>query len=162
MLPEGFHATEDRQAVRDRVFRVLTEHEFKVDATILDKPKARPNVRDDMYFFQLAWYLHFKHVARVFQPSDELLVIAATLGTKKKQQTAHKAVCDVVRQVSPTTDFKTVSWSARTDPCLQVADYCCWAIQRKWEGGDDRSYALVRDKIRSEHDVFATSNQVFY
>jgi hypothetical protein len=27
-----------------------------------------------------------------------------------------------------------------SDPCLQVADYCTWAIQRKWERGDERSH----------------------
>src|SRR5688500_1461272 len=62
----------------------------------------------------------------------------------------HDAVQDVIRQVSPTTNFRTASWNAHSEPCLQVADYCCWALSRKWEKGDDRSYALIQHKIRSE------------
>ena len=40
-----FHATDDTQAVRNRVFEVLAAHDFRVDATILEKPKARPALR---------------------------------------------------------------------------------------------------------------------
>jgi hypothetical protein len=43
-----------------------------------------------------------------------------------------------------------------------VADYCCWALSRKWEKGDDRSYALIQDKIRSEFDVFRSGRTFYY
>ena len=44
-LRNGFHATTDKQSVRDRVFDILGGHNFRVDATILDKRKAKPNIR---------------------------------------------------------------------------------------------------------------------
>jgi hypothetical protein len=37
-----------------------------------------------------------------------------------------------------------------SEPCLVVADYCTWAIQRRWEWGDDRSYRLIADNVASE------------
>ncbi len=37
-----------------------------------------------------------------------------------------------------------------SEPCLVVADYCTWAIQRRWEREDPRSHMLLADKIRSE------------
>ena len=43
-LRDGFHATEDKQAVRDRVFEILVRHNFVVDATIVEKRKAQPNI----------------------------------------------------------------------------------------------------------------------
>jgi hypothetical protein len=39
---DDFHATEEKQVVRDRVFAALAPWEFRVDATILEKAKARP------------------------------------------------------------------------------------------------------------------------
>lgn len=159
-----FHATTDAQAVRDRVFDVLCTHDFRVDATILEKAKANPHTRQtDDRFYKLAWWLHMKHVApRVVRPHDELFVVGASLGVKKKRAVMHTAVQDVIRQVSPTTNFRTASWNAHSEPCLQVADYCCWALSRKWEKGDDRSYALIQHKIRSEFDVFRSGRRLYY
>ena len=104
-----------------------------------------------------------KHVApRVVRPHDELFVVGASLGVKKKRAVTHTAVQDVIRQVSPTTHFRTASWNAYSEPCLQVADYCCWALSRKWEQGDERSYALIQNKIRSEFDVFRSGRRLYY
>ena len=44
-LTGGFHATNDKQRVRDQVFAVLSRHDFRVDATILEKRKANPRLR---------------------------------------------------------------------------------------------------------------------
>ncbi len=50
-----FHATEDRQAVRDRVFSAIEPHQFRVDATILEKRKAEPSIRPtDEEFYRYA------------------------------------------------------------------------------------------------------------
>jgi len=159
-----FHATEERQAVRDRVFEVLGRHDFRIDTTILEKPKTEPHLQaDEARFYQTAWYLHFRYVApAITHQDDQLLVIAASIGTRKKQESFHNAIRDVVRQLAPHTHYRTAFWHAATDPCLWAADYCCWAIQRKWEGGDDRSYVLIGDTIRSEFDAFGASSTVYY
>jgi hypothetical protein len=99
---------------------------------------------------------------KIVRPGDELLVIAASLGTRKKQATFHEAIQDVVTQVVPAAHFRTAAWSAASDPCLWVADYCCWAIQRKWERGDDRSYRLIAGKIQSEFEPFRRSAKTSY
>jgi hypothetical protein len=159
-----FHATEDTQAVRDRVFDVLSKRDFRVDATIFDKSKVQPHLRaDEIRFYKTAWYLHFKHVAKlVARPDDGLLVVAASIGTKAKWSALKSAVHDVVTRVAPTTYFRTAFWPAACDPCLQVADYCCWAIQRRWERGDFRSRDLIGSKIATEHDIFAGDSAVYY
>lgn len=74
----------------------------------------------------------------------------------------HGAVERVVRQVTPTTSFRAASWSGASDPCLQAADYCAWAVQRKWEVGDLRSYALIQAKIATEFDVFRMGTAEYY
>src|SRR5262245_20390690 len=42
---EKLHATSDLQATRDRVFSALAKHDFRVDATLLEKSKAQPQTR---------------------------------------------------------------------------------------------------------------------
>ena len=44
-LGEYFHATTDKQAVRDEVYDVITQYPFTVQATILEKCKTRPHLR---------------------------------------------------------------------------------------------------------------------
>lgn len=45
---------------------------------------------------------------------------------------------------------------------LQVSDYVGWAIFRKYEGGDTRSYALVKPTIRMEFDMFRKGITTYY
>ncbi len=159
---DDFHATEERQEVRDRVFAELAGVDFRVDATILEKRKTEPRLQaNELRFYKTAWYLHFKFVApRVLGDSGEMLVVAASLGTKKRRATFHDAIHDVVSQVIPGVRFRTASWAAASDPCLWAADYCCWAIQRKWERNDPRSYELIRDRIGTEFDVFRAGKKI--
>lgn len=158
------HATTNPQAVRDRVFELLDGHDFRVDSTIFEKSKAAPHTRPtEERFYKLAWYLHFKYVApQIVDEGDELFVVGASLGVRKKRSLMHAAIRDVVQQVSPTVDFRTASWSATSEPCLQVADYCCWAIARKWELADPRSYDLIAGKIASEYEVFRLGRKHYY
>jgi hypothetical protein len=162
-LDRVFHATEDPQAVRDEVFAVLSGIDFRVDATILEKCKARPHLRSGTHLYKMAWYLHFKHVApRVALPDDRMFVAASSLGTKKGRHALHSAIDDVVRQVAPCRSHCVAFWPTDSDPCLQVADYCTWAIQRKWERGDTRSHMLIAPKIRSEFDVWRIGQVRYY
>ncbi len=162
-LDRVFHATEDPQAVRDEVFSLLSQFDFRVDATILEKSKAREHLRERAAIYKMAWYLHFKHVApQVTQPGDRLFVAAASIGTKKARGAMHSAIDDVVHQVAGNRSHRVAFWPAESDPCLQVADYCTWAIQRKWERDDARSHVLIADKIKSEFDVWASGSVHYY
>jgi hypothetical protein len=110
----------------------------------------------------MAWYLHFKFVApRIVTSTDRLLVTAASLGTRKKRADFHYAVKRVAAQVAPVT-HQVAFWPYESDPCLQVADYCTWAIQRKWERGDARSHALIASKINTEFDVWEIGRTYYY
>ena len=163
-MQTGFHATEDYQAVRDDVFGVLQPHDFRVDATIMEKRKAQPQLRTSaMQFYQYGWYYHMRYIApRVATSQDEVLVVAAAIATKKRAGSFDDAVKDVMSQISPANALKSVNWPAFTDPCLQIADYCSWAIQRKWEKGDDRSYSLIKSKVKSEFDLFERGRTYYY
>ncbi len=165
---DEFHATADKQKVRDRVFDIIAQHELRFDATILDKRKAYPYTYDDpLYFYKLAWYMHFKDLApAIADAKDELLVVASALQIKRKKTTTkaavHKAVTEVVDQVSPTVVCHCAFTPAKTDPCLQVADYMTWAVQRMFERSDRRSYDLIESKIGSIYQPFIHGSKYFY
>jgi hypothetical protein len=159
-----FHASEDRQPVRDEVFKLLQAEPITVEATILEKSKAQPQVRRTEHrFYQYAWYYHFKGTSRkILGPADELLVTAASIGTKNGRAAFEAAIKDVMNQYYRGTVWKADHCPAMADPCLQAVDYCTWAIQRKWERGDTRSYDLISEKIRHEYETWARGTTHYY
>lgn len=162
-LTSAFHATEDRQEVRDKVFDVINQYDFRIDATILEKRKTIPSRQSQESMYDLAWYLHMKHVIpQTCSRSEEVMIVAASIGTKKKQQQIGTAIRKTSERLLQQKTMKLAHWSADSDPCLQVADYCCWAIQRKWERNDTRSYDLVKTKIHTEKDIFSNGDKHYY
>lgn len=163
-LGDYFHATTDKQATRDRVFEVLSQHKFSVQATIMEKAKAQPQVKESKArFYQYGYFYHFKYgVSRLLAPQTELLVTTASLGTKRERTAFEDAVTNVMRQTNGARAWKADFMPCQADPCLQVADYCAWAIQRKWERGDERSYALIADRMTYEYDLWERGRELHY
>ena len=163
-LPNAFHAAYDNRHVRRRVFDILSQHDFRVDATILEKRKANPRIRPtSASFYGFAWYYHLTGLIRALAPdSDELLIVAASVGTNEMRSNFYSAVSAINSGTASTSAIKATMWLAATNPLLQVADYCAWALQRKWERSDTGSYNLIRDKIASEFDVFRGNTAAYY
>lgn len=167
-LPDGlFHATRDPPFVRERVFEELNTFDFEIYAQVLEKSKAQPQVRESKHrFYKHAWYYLFRHTMPriVTSLEDELMVTTVSIGVKKGQADFSEAVRDVLQQ---TQRVDAGSWRASfvpaiSDPCLQAADYCTWAIQRKWEKGDCSSYERIRSKVRYEYDLWGRGSKHFY
>ncbi|KQM37968.1 hypothetical protein ASE59_11765 [Sphingomonas sp. Leaf10] len=161
---DSFHCTDDAQATRDRVFETILGCEFGVQATVMEKAKANPSIRKtDAAFYGHGWLYHLRHGLRdeIFF-ADELHITAASVRTKKEQVAFADAVRDVVRETVDGPAVRTSFWQCATDPCLQLADYCTWAIQRKWEKGDARSYDLIRDRVTYHYDLFARGKTLYF
>jgi len=163
-LGDYFHATKDVQSVRDKVFAVIQKHKFTVQATIMEKSKAMPSIRNtNARFYKHGWFRHFQYgMAGHIQTCTEMHVTAASVGTKKGQVDFTDAVRDVLRQTAGKRKHRSSFWPCATDPCLQIADYCTWAIQRKWEHGDTRSYDPIKDRINYEYDMFGKGTTHYY
>lgn len=133
---DKLHATTDLQAVRDRVFAVIQEQDLRIDATILQKTKALPRIREtDSQFYQHAWYFHFKHVGpQIARTCDKMLITAAALGTKKSRAAFKLAVNNTAQQILPRDRWEVSFHDSGKDPLLWVADYCAWAIHQYCHG----------------------------
>ena len=163
-LNDYFHATEDKQATRDAVFDTILKHEFHIQATILEKSKAQPQVRaSKARFYKYPWFYHFKHaICKHVNDTDRLLVTAASIGNRKEKLTFSNALSDVMSQTLQQGAWAIDFRPAATDPCIQAADYCAWAIQRKWETGKDRAYNLIKDRITYEYDLWRRGTAHYY
>src|SRR5689334_15781103 len=69
LLEEGldldcFHASEDRQLVRNRVFSLIGKHlaQFRVDSLIVEKRKTQPHLREQEKFYPAMLGYLLRHV----------------------------------------------------------------------------------------------------
>jgi len=100
-VQEEFHATEDKNEIREEVYSFLAKQSFRVDATLLEKAKAQPQTRHTTdRFYKYAWYFHFKHVGPLLlRDKTELMITAAALGTKKGHAVYTSAVNEIMQQI---------------------------------------------------------------
>lgn len=163
-VKEEFHATEDVREVRDEVYEFIRKTDLRIDVTILEKSKAFPRIRtsQDM-FYKYAWYYHFKTVGpKILAGHTEASITAAALGTKKGQASYTAAVNDVLQQTVRRQQWRTFFPRAVAEPCLQIADYCAWAVQRKWERGEHIWYDIIKSKIATEFDLWRFGQNYYY
>lgn len=163
-LGDYFHASEDKQPVRDRVFELIQGADIVIDATILEKSKAQPQTHPSFHrFYQYGWFYHFRNICpRILNGHDDVMIAAASIGTKRDKAHFRAAINDVAQQTAKAGRITTDFLSCAADPCLQVADYCAWAIQRKWERSDARSYDLITGKIIREYDLWKAGTVHYY
>lgn len=165
-LPLGdfFHATVDKQAVRDRVYAEMMKHDFTFQATICEKSKAQPQVtQNKARFYKYPWYYHFKFgLAPGLRKHLKLTVTAASIGTKKERLTYTNSLKDVIQQCVPDIPWAVDFRPSMACPMLQAADYCAWAVQRKWERKDTRAFDLIADRMDYEYDLWEKGTTHYY
>lgn len=164
-VEDSFHATDDKQIIRDEVYVELVRHKFKIQATICEKSKAQPHIRTDRAtFYKYPWFYHMKHGIQKAVPDETTLIItAASLGNKKKERaTFVNSINSVMSQTLKRSTWAVDFRQSKTDHCLQAVDYCAWAIQRKWELGDSRSYDLIQDRITYEYELWGHGEKHYY
>ena len=158
------HATTDSVPIREEVYAVLADASIAIDCTILEKTKAQPQTRkDEPTFYRYAWFYHFKSVGpRTCAQGKKTLITAAALGDKRKRGAFKDSVNSAVQQIVPRSQWELCFIESSQDPCLWVADYCAWAIQRKWERGEDVFYKKISHKIDTEFDLWRVGTRHFY
>jgi hypothetical protein len=162
-----FHAAEDTQRVRDQVFDVIRMHlaSICIDALIVEKPKTGPALQKAEQFFprMLGYLLKYALQRPPARGADEVLVFTDTIPVNKKRRAIEKALKKALAAELPSgVKYRLFHHYSRSCMGLQVADYCNWAIFRKWERADTRSYDLIRTGVRSEFEIFRTGTRLYY
>jgi hypothetical protein len=164
---EYFHAAVDNQAVRNQVFAIIREHlaTFKIDSVLIEKRKTGPVLRPvERFYPKMLGYL-LRHILESHRLQDfaEVIVITDAIPVKNLRRAVEKAVKVTLADMLPgDVRYRLLHHDSKAHGCLQVADYCNWAIYRKWTNGDARSYDVIREAVRSEFDIFRTGQRLYY
>lgn len=138
-LDRPLHASSDPRPIRRRVFDVLRAAQTQFDTTLIPKATvpsvwARPLDRE-LALYRAAWETHLSRLLPLgCAPGDDLLVIAAQIGTKRRRALFRRSVEEAVHAAMPELGAPRVAfWPASSDPGLWATDYLLWAAARRWE-----------------------------
>lgn len=163
----NFHAKDDHAEVRAKVFELLTRLDFKFFAVIKDmravlRYVTSRNATDDAYryhpneLYDLTVRMLFKQ--RLHQHDHYRITFARRGSTDRtKSLQAHledtrRRFLDQINRNHDTT-MEVIPAYPWQSPCLQVTDYCLWALQRCYEKHQDRFLKAIWSKVSLIHDV---------
>jgi hypothetical protein len=163
----AFHAKDDHPEIRSKVFELITGLDVKFYAVIKDMRKVRDYVQrrnqmDSGYryhpneLYDLTVRMLFRE--RLHQ-NDHCRVVFARRGksdrttalTVQLEQTRQRFLAE--RGVSSSTTLEILPAYPWEQPCVQVADYCLWALQRCYEKHEARFLHAIWSKVSLIQDV---------
>ncbi len=161
-----FHASEDAQAVRDRVFGILTktDHGLRVDTVIAQKNKTNPTLHSQpVEFYRIMGEAALKYAFnRAKQHEfDHVVLVFSSLFDRKKRGILKQAFKALIKRYAG-VPYALYFHDSKFDLCNQAVDYFGWAVYRKWEIQDLRSYGLIQNQIQSEFPIFARGLKEYY
>lgn len=84
----------------------------------------------------------------------EVIVITDTIPINEKRRAVEKSIKQTLSKMLPCdTYYRILHHASRSHLGLQIADYCNWAILRKWERADDQYYNLIQSGLGSERNI---------
>ncbi|MBF2753793.1 MAG: DUF3800 domain-containing protein [Gammaproteobacteria bacterium AqS3] len=183
---ECFHASDDKQDVRDRVFAAIKSYsDFEVHSVIAEKRKADPelyeggilevnsserkNIKkpkvEEKFYSQICVTLLQFIIARFLEYRSEnvtnVVVILDKIFQGKKHEFAKK---QIGRHVSEKLGVMSHIYfhQTKSDINCQIADYCSWAIFVKWSRNEMRPFNKIKSHVKSELDLFKNSDTDYY
>ena len=164
---EYFHAAEDQQATRNRVFDIIAAHldGVRMDSLIVEKRKVGPALRAEIRFYpeMLGYLLKYVIQGQNLQDVSEVIIVTDRIPVERKREAVEKAVKQTLAQTLPgEIRYRVLHHESKSNLDLQIADYCNWAVYRKWDRQDVRSYAKIQRAIRSEFDIFQGGTTYYY
>lgn len=150
---EYFHCAKDSPVVRRRVFEIIREHlnQMQIDFVVVDKSKTDPASRLPVQFYpKVVGQLLTCVIPRTgVGDCQRVVIVTDRIAVKRIRVSVERATRDVLSGASadgPRYDLH--HHESRSHFGLQVADYCCWAIQRRWSRQDDRYFELIEPALR--------------
>lgn len=154
-LFDKFHATEDRQIVRDKFFKVICSMtNITAHSIVVRKNRTNPSIQDPNRFYSkiLGSLMNYVFKSYIF---SMLCIFVDGVPASKGKKAFEGAIKSEIKLKCPGIPFCIYHPPSASSSYLQVVDYINWAIFRKWENNDLRSYDLIKGLLgRPELDYF--------
>ena len=155
---EHFHCSHDREEVRNGLFDLIAAHldGIRIDYLVVEKSGTDPPLQEAVRFYPEM----LGHLLKVVLPreldadSSEVIIITDAIPVNRKRRAVEKAVrTTLARMLPPGMNYRVLHHQSRSHYGLQVADYCCWAVFRKWQRGESAWYDRIKPAVCNEFEI---------
>lgn len=169
LLAEGhdissFHASEDKQFIRDRVFSVIDGlGNIRSHVIYGDKHLAAPSLHsaEDLYSLFGKAIMKFALTAYGDDKYYQIVVLFDQALTSKKQGAFMAAVKPELKRLRK--PFRIYFHQMKTDANGQIADYICWSKYVELERSENRPWQAIQQTLRStSFNIFRSSHTRYY
>ena len=152
---EYFHCHADRWNVREAVFKAIAAHldAIRIHSLVVEKARVASALQEPgrLYQWMLGYLVRRALHEETVACADEVVVMTDTIPVNKKRKAVEKSIqFAVARRQLPKPKYRILHHRSCSHYGLQIADYCCWAIFRKWEKGDGSWRARIEPALRGE------------
>jgi len=159
---EYFHASEDRQAVRDEVFKVISNLDVskcRVDSLIVRKHRTSVRLQRVSRFYpemieHLLQYPFNPRGLDVRQFDKVFIFLDRASARHNEREVLKKAVKIYLARHLGNVPYVICMHQSASHQYLQIVDYISWAIYVKCEKNELRPYQHMQHLIQSEFDIF--------
>lgn len=156
----AFHAKDDCPEVREKFFKLIVDLDFKaefivarkIESVFITRHKRKENIFYDDLFSKLFENKLHKH--------KQNHIYYAVRGDRKRQAHVSDAIQTAILSFESKWKTKVNSkiimqpQSPVGEPCLQIADYMNWAVQRAFVKNEDRYLKFVEERISFLVDLY--------
>ncbi len=158
---EHFHCSNDNRHVRGRVFDIIGAHlvQKSVHSLIAEKRASEPTLSSEgrLYSEMLSCLLRRVLSRTTNSNASEVIVIADAVPLRSRRQAIEKSVRSALSKTLPKRPvFRILHHDSRAHYGLQVADYLCWAVFRKYERGESSFFNKVRPAMLGGIEMFTS------
>ena len=162
---EYFHATEDKQIIRDKVYAFLEDMQskYEIHSVIARKNKTNPSLYDEQFFYELICKTLLRYIFQgKLRRVDNIVVVLGSLFTRRKQEAILNTLHNFLKFNFSSIHSQIYFHQSGNDLNCQLADYCCWAISVKYTRNEQRPYQIIKKRIKSEFNIFKTGDTIYY
>jgi hypothetical protein len=168
LLDEGydvssFHATEDKQVIRNEVFAAMAKVEnVRIHVIHGDKHRAAPSKQSDEALYTLFGRALIRYFLRVYEDLGigRIVVVFDRTLTGKKRGAFQQAIKPVLKESGHR--FSIYFQPMDTDFNGQMADYASWAKFVSLERAEHRPWTALRPLRPSDFDIFRYGHTKYY
>lgn len=158
---EAFHAHKDNKYIKQELFSIISTFDtetIKVYSYILEKPKVLPSKRDEkdkFYIENLKFAI--ERLLDKLEIKKDFIIITDNLPVRSNKNNQIKAlregVSDYLKSNRLKIRYDVFHHCTASSVNLQIIDYICWAIFRKYEHNDSSYYEIIEKYILAEEDM---------